>query len=50
MSRFTYLFSNDFGYERWVEKCIEYYGDKDDVAIFISAGGNSQNMLNGAKS
>ena len=27
--------------ERWVEKCIEYYGDKDDVAIFISAGGNS---------
>ena len=42
-------FSNDFGYEKWVEKCIEYYGDKDDVAILISAGGNSQNMLNGAK-
>ena len=42
-------FSNDFGYEKWVEKCIEYYGDKEDVAIFISAGGNSQNMLNGAK-
>ena len=41
-------FSNDFGYEKWVEKCIEYYGDKEDVAIFISAGGNSQNMLNGA--
>ena len=19
-------FSNDFGYEKWVEKCIEYYG------------------------
>jgi len=42
-------FSNDFGYEKWVEKCIEYYGDKEDVAIFISAGGNSANMLNGAK-
>ena len=42
-------FSNDFGYEKWVEKCIEYYGDKEDVAIFISSGGNSQNMLNGAK-
>ena len=42
-------FSNDFGYEKWVEKCIEYYGDTDDVAILISAGGNSQNMLNGAK-
>ena len=42
-------FSNDFRYEKWVEKCIEYYGDTDDVAILISAGGNSQNMLNGAK-
>lgn len=42
-------FSNDFGYERWVEKCIEYYGDEDDVVILISAGGNSKNMINGAK-
>jgi len=42
-------FSNDFGYEKWVEKCIEYYGDKKDVVIFISASGNSKNMLNGAK-
>ena len=42
-------FSNDFGYEKWVEKCIEYYGDEQDVVILISAGGNSQNMLNGAK-
>jgi len=42
-------FSNDFGYEKWVEKCIEYYGDEKDVAILISAGGNSENMLNGAK-
>jgi len=42
-------FSNDFGYEKWVEKSIEYYGDESDVAIFISAGGNSPNMINGAK-
>ena len=41
--------SNDFGYEKWVEKSIEYYGDEDDVVILISAGGNSQNMLNGAQ-
>ena len=39
-------FSNDFGYERWVEKAIEFYGDKDDVLILISAGGESKNMLN----
>ncbi len=42
-------FSNDFGYEKWVEKSIEYYGDKDDSIILISSGGNSQNMINGAK-
>ena len=42
-------FSNDFGYERWVEKCVEYYGDEGDSIILISAGGNSENMLNGAK-
>ena len=41
-------FSNDFGYEKWVEKCIEYYGDEHDVVILISAGGNSENMINGA--
>ena len=42
-------FSNDYGYERWVEKAIEFYGDQGDSLILISAGGNSQNMTNGAK-
>ena len=42
-------FSNDYGYERWVEKAIEFYGDNGDSLILISAGGNSPNMLNGAK-
>ena len=42
-------FSNDFGYEKWVEKSIEYYGDEGDTVILISAGGNSPNMINGAK-
>ena len=41
-------FSNDFGYEKWVEKAIEYYGDEGDVLILISSSGNSQNMLNAA--
>ena len=26
-------FSNDFGYERWVEKTIEFYADKEDALI-----------------
>jgi len=42
-------FSNDFGYERWVEKAINFYGDERDTLILISAGGNSPNMINGAK-
>ncbi len=42
-------FSNDYGYERWVEKAIEYYADEGDTLILISAGGNSPNMTNGAK-
>ena len=42
-------FSNDFGYERWVEKTLEYYGEEGDNLILISAGGNSPNMVNGAK-
>ena len=43
-------FSNDYGYEHWVAKAIEFYGDEDDSVILISAGGNSENMVNGAKS
>ena len=42
-------FSNDYGYERWVEKAIEFYADKGDTLILISVGGNSPNMTNGAK-
>ena len=42
-------FSNDFGYERWVEKAIEFYGDEDDVVILISSSGSSTNMVNAAQ-
>lgn len=41
-------FSNDFGYENWVQKAIEFYADNDDILILISAGGNSPNMINAA--
>tara|TARA_E500000178_G_C17028969_1_gene759513 strand:- start:2270 stop:2836 length:567 start_codon:yes stop_codon:yes gene_type:complete len=42
-------FANDFGYEKWVEKAVEFYGDEGDSLILISAGGNSPNMTNAAK-
>jgi len=42
-------FSNDYGYERWIEKTIEFYGEQGDVVILISSSGKSKNMLNACK-
>jgi D-sedoheptulose 7-phosphate isomerase len=42
-------FSNDYGYEKWVEKTIDFYGDEGDVVIIISASGKSLNMINGCE-
>ena len=42
-------FSNDYGYEKWVEKTIDFYADSGDVVILISSSGKSQNMLNACK-
>lgn len=39
--------ANDFGYDQWVAKCIEYYSNENDLAIFISSSGKSENMING---
>ena len=38
-------FSNDYGYERWIEKAIYFYADSKDVLILISSSGKSQNMI-----
>ena len=38
--------SNDFGYEKWIKKCIEIYGKKKDLLILISCSGNSKNLIN----
>ena len=42
-------FSNDYGYEKWVEKAIDFYGDPEDILILISSSGKSQNMINACK-
>ena len=42
-------FSNDYGYEKWIEKAIEFYGDSKDILILISSSGKSPNMLNACK-
>ena len=38
-------FSNDFGYERWMEMAINYFGDKKDILIVISSSGKSKNII-----
>jgi len=42
-------FANDYGFEHWVAKAIDFYGDEGDLLIVISSSGRSQNMLNGVK-
>ena len=41
-------FSNDYGYENWLGKSIEFYADKGDMTILISSSGKSENILNAA--
>jgi D-sedoheptulose 7-phosphate isomerase len=41
-------FSNDFGYENWIARAIERYGDRGDVAVMISVSGTSKNVVNAA--
>ena len=42
-------FANDYGFERWVEKAVDFYGDEGDLLIVISSSGSSKNMLNAVK-
>ena len=39
-------FANDFGFENWVAKAVELYGDAGDLLILISSSGKSLNMIN----
>jgi D-sedoheptulose 7-phosphate isomerase len=42
-------FSNDYGYERWVEKSVDFYADANDTLVLISSSGKSKNMINACK-
>ena len=41
--------ANDYKYSNWVKKIIEFYVNKNDLVIFISASGESKNLIQGAK-
>jgi len=42
-------YANDYGYENWVSKLIEYFLNKKDLVIFLSVSGNSKNLVNAAR-
>lgn len=42
-------FANDYGFERWAEKAVDFYGDEGDLLIAISSSGESLNMINSVK-
>lgn len=41
--------SNDYGYDNWIYKALEFYADKGDLLILISSSGMSKNMINAVK-
>lgn len=41
--------ANDYGWENWIKKAVEFYETKTTVGIFISASGESKNIINGCK-
>jgi len=40
--------SNDYGYENWISKALDFYADPGDIVILVSSSGQSKNMLIGA--
>lgn len=40
--------ANDYGYENWISKAIEFYYNPKDIVVLISASGQSQNIINAA--
>ena len=40
--------ANDYGYENWISKAIEFYHNPGDVVVLISASGQSKNVINAA--
>lgn len=41
-------FANDYGYEQWIAKAIEFYGDSGDAVILVSSSGRSPSVVNAA--
>lgn len=42
-------FANDFGYDHWMAKAVEHYGDAGDAVVLISTSGGSPSVVNAAR-
>ena len=40
--------ANDYGYEHWLEKALEFYADDRDLVVLISSSGRSMNVIRAA--
>jgi D-sedoheptulose 7-phosphate isomerase len=40
---------NDCGYENWIAKALELYGDRGDLLVLVSSSGKSPNVLAAAR-
>ena len=48
-SAFITAFSNDYGYENWLSKAIDFHSDPQDTVILISSSGTSPNVVKAAE-
>ena len=37
--------SNDYGYENWMSKALEFYSASGDLIVIISSSGESKNVI-----
>ena len=42
-------FANDYGYDMWMAKAVEFYGDEGDVVVLTSVSGTSPSVVEAAK-
>lgn len=41
--------ANDYGYENWISKALNFYADPGDLVFLVSSSGKSPNIINGAQ-
>ena len=42
-------YSNDYGQDQWISRCIEDYADKGDAVVLMSCSGTSRNVIAAAE-